>query len=62
MGGVVMEEQAIARAQYMDLVYSEFGMLYDIIPHASWASNDPTSVTSLAKTGSVDEVIGSVSM
>lgn len=61
MGGVVIKEQAIAHAQYMDLVYSQSGMLYDIIPQASRASNDPTFVTSSAKTGSVDGVIGSIS-
>jgi len=61
MGGVVTEEQAIARAQYMDLVYSQSGTLYDIIPHASRASNDLTSITSSVKTGSVDGVIGSIS-
>jgi hypothetical protein len=61
MGGVVTEEQAIARAQYMDLVYSQSGTLYDIIPQASRASNDTPSVTPSAKTGSVDGVIGSVS-
>ncbi len=36
-------------------------MLYDIIPQASRASNDASSVTPSAKTGSVDRVIGSVS-
>ena len=54
MGGVVTEEQAITRAQYMDLVYSQSGMLYEIIPHASRTSNDPTAATSSAKAGSVD--------
>ena len=61
MGGVVTEEQAIARDQYMDLLYSQSGTLYDIIPQASRASNDTPSVTPSAKTGSVDGVIGSVS-
>ena len=61
MGGVVTEEQEIAHAQYMDLVYSQSSMLYDIIPQASRDSNDPTFLTPSAKTGSVDGVIGSVS-
>jgi len=61
MGGVVTEEQAIARAQYMDLVYSQSGTLYNIIPHASRTSNDPTSITSSAKDSSVDGVIGAIS-
>jgi hypothetical protein len=32
MGGVVMEEQAISRAQYLDLIYSQTGTLYDLLP------------------------------
>ena len=32
MGGVVTEEQDISYAQYLDLVYSESGTLYDLIP------------------------------
>jgi len=35
MGGVMTGEQAITRAQYLDLVYSSSGTLYDLIPHAS---------------------------
>lgn len=31
-GGVVTEEQVIARAQYLDLVYTQSGTLYDKIP------------------------------
>jgi hypothetical protein len=42
MGGIVTEEQAISRAQYLDLVYSQSDMLYDLIPHAPRPSNDPT--------------------
>ena len=34
MGGVVTKEQAISRAQYLDLVYSQYDTLYDLIPHA----------------------------
>jgi hypothetical protein len=35
MGGVITEEQAISHAQYLDLVYSQMGTLYELIP------NDP---------------------
>jgi hypothetical protein len=35
MGGVVTEEEAIARAQYLDLVYSQSGTLYELIPNAT---------------------------
>ena len=33
-GGVVTEEQFIARAQYLDLIYTQSGTLYDKIPNA----------------------------
>ena len=32
--GVVTEEQVIAHAQYLDLIYTQFGTLYDKIPDA----------------------------
>jgi hypothetical protein len=32
MGDVVTEEQAISHAQYLDLVYSQTGNLYDLLP------------------------------
>jgi hypothetical protein len=37
MGGCVTEEQAIARAQYLDLVYSQSGTLYELLPNAPQA-------------------------
>ena len=56
MGACVTEEQAIPRAQYLDLAYSQSDMLYDIFPDA------PRSGTSKAPpTPTVDGVIGSVS-
>jgi hypothetical protein len=33
MGGVVTEEESIACAQYLDLVYSQSGTLYELIPN-----------------------------
>ena len=33
-GGVVTEEQVIAHAQYLDLIYTQSGTLYDKIPDA----------------------------
>lgn len=55
MGACVTEEQAIARAQYLDLVYSQSGMLYDVLPDA------PCPGTSKAlSTPSNDGVIGFV--
>jgi hypothetical protein len=57
MGGVVTEEEAIARAQYLDLVYSKYGTLYELIPNSTHATNDPSKPSS---TLHVDGVIGSV--
>ena len=55
MGVCVTEEQAIARAQYLDLVYSQSGTLYDYLPDA------PRPGTSKAPpTPTVDGIIGSV--
>ena len=42
MGGAITEEQAIARAQNLDLVYSQSGTLYDLIPHAPRPSTNPS--------------------
>ena len=35
------EEQAIFRAQELDLIYSQSGLLYEIIPNAPRSSFDP---------------------
>ena len=32
MSGVVTKEDVIRRAQHLDLIYSQSGTLYDIIP------------------------------
>jgi hypothetical protein len=57
MGGVVTEEEAIARAQYLDLVYSQSGTLYELIPNSTHATNDPSKPSS---TSHENGVIGSV--
>ena len=55
MGACVTEEQAIVHAQYLDLVYSQSGTLYDYL------SDAPRLGTSKAPPKpSVDGVIGSV--
>ena len=41
MGGVVTKEQAISRAQYQYLVYSQSEKLYELIPQAPRPSTDP---------------------
>ena len=35
------EEQAIFRAQELDLIYAQSGLLYEIIPNALHSSFDP---------------------
>jgi len=57
MGGVVTEEQAISRAQYLDLVYSQTGTLYDLLPDAPRPSTTGTSTTTVAS-HAADGVIG----
>ena len=39
--GVQKEEQAIFRAQELDLIYAQFGLLYDIVPNALRSSFNP---------------------
>ncbi|MCY6488295.1 hypothetical protein, partial [Actinobacillus pleuropneumoniae] len=57
MGGCVTEEQAIARAQSLDLVYSQSGKLYEMLPDDLTQSLDLTASKSL-DTPPVDGVIG----
>jgi hypothetical protein len=45
MGGVVTEEQAISHAQYLDLIYSQMGTLYDLLPNLPRPSTSATSTT-----------------
>jgi hypothetical protein len=46
MGGVVTEEETIARAQYLDLVYSQSGTLYELLLNVSRANADPSNPSS----------------
>ena len=57
MGGAVTEEQAISRAQYIDLVYSQFGTLYDLIPQAPPPSTDPAKSPAGVP---IDGIVGSI--
>jgi hypothetical protein len=57
MGGTVTEEQAITRAQYLDLVYSQSGTLYDLLLNVARANTDPSTLSSSSH---ADGVIGSV--
>jgi hypothetical protein len=56
MGGVFTEEQAISRAQYLDLVYSQTGTLYNFLLDAPHPST--TTSTTLVASHVVDGVIG----
>jgi hypothetical protein len=57
MGGVVTEEQAISRAQYLDLVYSQMGTLYDLLPDLPRPGTSSTSTAPVAS-HAADGVIG----
>ena len=58
MSGEVTEEDVIRRAQHLDLIYSQSGTLYDIIPNVPRPSNDQPRT---APGPHADDVIGSVS-
>jgi hypothetical protein len=57
MGGVVIEEHAISHAQYLDLIYSQTGTLYDLLLDAPHPSTSTTSTTRAAS-HVADGVIG----
>jgi hypothetical protein len=57
MGGVVTEEKAISRAQYLDLVYFQTGTLYDLLPELPHPGTSSTSTTPAAS-HAADGVIG----
>ena len=57
MGGAITEEQAISRAQYLDLVYSQSGTLYDLIPQAPCPSTNPAKPPAEVP---IDGIVGSI--
>ena len=57
MSGAITEEQAISQAQYLDLVYSQSGTLYDLIPQAPRPITDPAKPPTEAP---VDGIVGSI--
>ena len=57
MGGAVTEDQAISQAQYLDLVYSQYGTLYDLIPQTPRPSTDPSKPPAQVP---VDGIVGSI--
>jgi hypothetical protein len=57
MGGIVTEEQAISRAQYLNLVYSQTRTIYDLLPDLPRPNTSSTSTTP-ATSYVADNVIG----
>jgi hypothetical protein len=57
MGGVVTEEEAISYAQYLDLVYSQSGSLYELIPNSPHMSTDPSKLSSTAHEDGIISVV-----
>jgi hypothetical protein len=57
MGVIVTEEQAISRAQYLDLVYLKTRTLYDLLPELPHPGTSSTSTTPAAS-HAADGVIG----
>ena len=55
MGSAITEEQSISRAEYLDLVYSQSGTLYDLIPQAPCPSTDPAKAPSKVP---IDGIVG----
>jgi hypothetical protein len=57
MGGAITEEETIARAQYLDLVYSQSDTLYELLLNFARANSDPSKSSSSSH---AHAVIGSV--
>jgi hypothetical protein len=57
MGGVVTKEETIAWDQYLDLVYSQYVTLYDLLLNVSRDNTDPSKPS---YSSHADGVIGSV--
>ena len=57
MGGIVTEEESIAWSQYLDLIYSQSGTLYELIPNAAQDTTDPSKPSSSLH---ADGIIGSI--
>jgi hypothetical protein len=57
IGGFFIEEEAISHVEYLDLVSSQMGTLYDLILDATLPSTMTTSTTP-TNSHVVDDVIG----
>lgn len=56
-GGVVAKDNIITHTQYLDLVYTQFGVLYDKILNALWAEQT-VPPSSGKESNAIDNVIG----
>ena len=57
MGGSITKEKYISQAQYMDLVYSQFETLYDLIPQDPCPGIDPAKPP---EESPIDGIVGSI--
>ena len=53
-----MENQSIHRAQHLDMIYSQSGTLYDLLPHSLGNLNPPTTQKPRAH---ADGLVGAIS-
>ena len=56
MGGSITKEKAMSYAQYIELVYSQLGTMYDLIPHAPLPTLDLSRPSTKP---SADDILGS---
>ena len=57
LSGVVTEDQCICRAQHLDLIYSQSGTLYDLLPNALGNPNPPATQKTRAH---ADGLVGTI--
>ena len=57
IGSAITKEKAISQDQYLELVYSQFRTLYDLIPQAPRPKTDPTKPSTEVP---VDGIVGSI--
>jgi hypothetical protein len=54
--GVFLKEETIMRAQQLELIYSQSGFLYEVLPDAPWSILDKTRHKSRPH---ADDIVGS---
>ena len=58
LGGAIIEDQSIRHAQHLDVIYSQSGTLYDIIPNAP---GNPNASTTEHPRVHADEIVSATS-